>query len=67
MPVLDRGWWYYSRTTEGRQYAAQCRVEDGVDRTRPAPEPGVPLPGEQVLIDGDVEAAGGDYFALGAC
>ncbi len=67
VPVLDRGWWYYSRTAEGRQYPAECRVEDQAGAPRPAPEPGVPLPGEQVLIDGDVEAAGADYFALGAC
>lgn len=67
VPVLDRGWWYYSRTAAGRQYAAECRVEALPGQARPTPEPGVPLPGEQVLIDGDVEAAGGDYFALGAC
>ncbi|MEP7160071.1 MAG: S9 family peptidase [Dermatophilaceae bacterium] len=67
VPVLDRGWWYFSRTHEGRQYPAECRVPAVVDVARPDPAPGVPLAGEQVLVDGDVEAAGCDFFALGAC
>jgi len=28
VPFLDRGWWYYSRTEEGRQYAIHCRKRD---------------------------------------
>ena len=67
VPVAYRGWWYYSRTQEGHQYPAECRVAMIPGEPRPAPEPGRPWPGEQVLVDGDVEAAGGDYFALGAC
>ncbi len=67
VPVLDRGWWYFSRTHEGRQYPAACRVAAVADAPRPDPAPGVPLAGEQVLLDGDVEAAGCDFFALGAC
>jgi len=26
VPAAYRGWWYYSRTFDGLQYAAQCRV-----------------------------------------
>ena len=67
VPVAYRGWWYYSRTQEGHQYPAECRVAVVPGQPRPAPDPGRPWPGEQVLVDGDVEAAGGEYFALGAC
>lgn len=65
VPVRYRGWWYYTRTREGQQYGIVCRVPvDG--ETRPDLEADTPPPGEQVLVDGNVEAAGGDYFALGA-
>lgn len=67
VPVSYRGWWYYSRTQEGHQYAAECRVADIPGEPMPRPEPGDPLPGEQVLVDGEIEAAGADYFALSAC
>ena len=37
VPAAYRGWWYYSRTFEGKQYAAQCRVRQVVGRgTAPA-------------------------------
>jgi oligopeptidase B len=61
-----RGWWYYSRTFEGAQYAAQCRVRKVEGRGRPHLEPGVVPEGEQVLLDGNVEAQGHDFFSLGA-
>ncbi len=66
VPVCYRGWWYYHRTLEGQQYARQCRVPAEPGVPRPALSPGTAPPGEQVLVDGNVEAAGGDYFALGA-
>jgi oligopeptidase B len=28
VPFLDRGWWYYTRTEEGLQYAIHCRKRD---------------------------------------
>ncbi|MCH6469143.1 S9 family peptidase [Sinomonas terrae] len=64
-------WWYYSRTVEGRQYPVYCRVaasEDGGELeawTPPAVVAGVPLDGEQVLLDGNAEAEGHPFFALG--
>ena len=66
VPAAYRGWWYYSRTFEGKQYAAQCRVRVVVGRGRPQLEPGVTPEGEQVLLDGNVESEGHEFFSLGA-
>jgi oligopeptidase B len=66
VPEAYRGWWYYSRTFEGKQYAAQCRVRKTAGRARPQLEPGVTPEGEQVLLDGNVEAQGHEFFSLGA-
>ncbi len=66
VPAGYQGWWYYSRTFEGRQYSAQCRVRKVVGRGRPQLEPGVTPEGEQVLLDGNVEAEGHEFFSLGA-
>ncbi|MHB8184651.1 MAG: S9 family peptidase [Dermatophilaceae bacterium] len=66
VPAAYRGWWYYSRTFEGKQYAAQCRVRVVAGRGRPQFEPGVTPEGEQVLLDGNVEAKGHEFFSLGA-
>ncbi|MDO5696542.1 MAG: S9 family peptidase [Dermatophilus congolensis] len=64
VPVYYRGWWYFTRTKEGLQYGISCRVADsGQGRPRIAEEV---LPGEQVLVDGNVEAGGGEFFSLGA-
>lgn len=62
VPARKDGWWYFARTTEGQQYEVYCRVPDAGER--PQPRPGAPLPGEQVLLDGNVEAADGDFFEL---
>lgn len=66
VPAAYRGWWYYSRTFEGKQYAAQCRVRKAPGRGRPQLEPGVTPEGEQVLLDGNAEAQGHEFFSLGA-
>ena len=71
VPARKRGWWYYTRTEEGQQYAIHCRTaaqDTGdlhADWTPPVVEPGVPVPGEQVLIDGNAEAEGKPFFSLG--
>lgn len=65
VPVAYRGWWYFSRSFEGSQYAVHCRVPLVPGVPRPVPADGVTPPGEQVLLDGNVEAAGHDFFALG--
>ncbi|GAA1286338.1 protease [Planotetraspora silvatica] len=64
VPSRKGAWWYYSRTEEGKQYGIQCRV--AVDGDNP-PEltPGVPLPGEQVLLDGNELAGDSAFFSIG--
>jgi oligopeptidase B len=54
VPSRNRGWWYYGRSFEGREYGTSCRVpvRDEDDWTPPAPDedagPDRPaLPGEE--------------------
>lgn len=64
VPVRKNGWWYYSRTEEGKQYGIQCRVAaDG--ETPPELKVGEPLPGEQILLDGNELAGESDFFSIG--
>ena len=69
VPTRKGGWWYFSRTVEGKQYAAHCRCPvgsgDGQDWTPPVVEGDDLLPGEQLLLDGNVEAEGHEFFSLG--
>ncbi|GAB3279036.1 S9 family peptidase [Sinomonas notoginsengisoli] len=78
VPARKDGWWYYSRTVEGQQYPIYCRVkaadaarseDDGAGTlsgwTPPAVVPGIPVDGEEVLLDGNAEAEGHPFFALG--
>jgi oligopeptidase B len=67
VPTRRGDWWYYGRTEEGSQYGIQCRTAAaGEDWTPPVLEPGIPVPGEEVLLDGNVEAEGHEFFSLGA-
>ncbi|MBD8078573.1 S9 family peptidase [Cellulosimicrobium arenosum] len=74
VPARMGGFWYYSRTVEGRQYSLHARAPVdtslGSDARSawipPVLEPGVPVDREQVLLDGEVEAAGHDFFSLGS-
>lgn len=72
VPTRVRGYWYYGRSFEGRQYGASCRtpVADPADWTPPRPaedaHPDQPaLPGEEVLLDLDALAEGHEFFSLG--
>ncbi|WP_144795454.1 S9 family peptidase [Microbacterium paludicola] len=67
VPTRRGDWWYYSRSEEGAQYGIHCRAaaEPG-DWTPPTLEPGVPVPGEEILLDGNVEAEGHEFFSLGS-
>src|SRR5215472_16280550 len=58
VPARKGGWWYYSRTVEGKQYSVHCRcaVRPG-EVGPPSTEDGTPLPGEEILLDGN-EVAG---------
>ncbi|MCL4812009.1 MAG: S9 family peptidase, partial [Vicinamibacteraceae bacterium] len=53
VPFLNRGFYYYTRTEEGRQYPLYCRKAGSLD----APE--------QVMLDGNALAEGHTYFGLG--
>ncbi|QIH99954.1 S9 family peptidase [Rhodococcoides fascians A21d2] len=68
VPTRMGQWWYYSRTVEGKSYGLQCRcpVDSPGDWTPPTLSSDVDVPGEQVLLDANVEAEGHDFFSLGA-
>src|SRR5699024_9066928 len=55
--------WYYTRTVEGAEYPIHCRAAASDPDDPPDPE-GV-VPGEVVLLDGNVEAEGHEFFSLG--
>ena len=59
VPYRDRGWFYYTRTVEGSQYAIYCRrlaTGSAYDDAQP----------EQVLLDVNRLAEGQPFMALGA-
>ncbi|MFF2495684.1 S9 family peptidase [Agromyces sp. NPDC058064] len=69
VPAREGDWWYYSRTVEGQQYGIHCRVPAaGPDDWEPpvTDDSGAPLPGEQILLDDNVEAEGHEFYALGS-
>jgi oligopeptidase B len=66
VPTRKGGYWYYARTVEGQQYAIHCRRAVAPGETDPpSTEDGSPLPGEEILLDGNVEAGDSEFFALG--
>jgi oligopeptidase B len=52
VPVFKNGYWYYSRTEEGKQYYKYCRKKGSLD----APE--------EILLDVDKMAEGKSYFSV---
>ena len=67
VPARKDGWWYYSRTVEGKQYALHCRRAVRPDDSGPPlTADGGPLDGEEILLDGNELAAGQEFFSLGA-
>ncbi|MGY4857612.1 S9 family peptidase [Cryobacterium sp. AP23] len=76
VPVRRGQWWHYTRSVEGMEYGIHCRapITGPDDWTPPVIEPaaadtpaGAPgLPGEQVLLDDNAEAAGHDFYSLGS-
>lgn len=64
VPVRRGDWWHLTRTTAGHDYPTYTRVPaNGEDL--PQVEPGVILPGEQILLDAQAEAEGKEFFELG--
>jgi oligopeptidase B len=68
VPTRRGDWWYYGRSFEGKQYGVQCRcpIGDPDDWTPPELDEHTEIPGEQMLLDENVEAEGHDFFSLGA-
>ncbi|MDH6243151.1 S9 family peptidase [Mycobacterium sp. OTB74] len=68
VPSRRGDWWYYARSFEGKQYGVHCRcpISDPDDWTPPQLDENTEVPGEQVLLDENVEAEGHDFFSLGA-
>lgn len=71
VPVRRRGWWYFTRSAEGKPYTVQCRVkatdspDQVADWTPPVIDPEHRLPAEEVLLDGNALAEGKPFFSLG--
>jgi len=68
VPTRQGAWWYYGRTVEGKQYGIHCRapLASPDDWTPPELQPGVDVAGEVVLLDGNIEADGNEFFSLGS-
>jgi oligopeptidase B len=54
VPTRDRGYFYYSRTVEGKQYPILCRKKGSLDAD------------EEVMLDGNELARGEKFFSIGA-
>lgn len=68
VPVRRGDWWYYGRSIKDQQYGLQCRapITDPDDWTPPRLTADDDVPGEQVLLDANVEAGDNEFFSLGA-
>ncbi len=64
VPSRKGGWWYFTRTEEGKQYATSCRVPADGD-TPPEITPGERLDREQVILDGNELAGDSAFFSVG--
>ncbi|CAJ1496233.1 S9 family peptidase [[Mycobacterium] burgundiense] len=68
VPTRRGDYWYYGRSFEGKQYGVHCRcpVRDSQDWNPPVFDEHTEVPGEQVLLDENLEAEGHEFFSLGA-
>lgn len=68
VPLRRGDWWYYGRSLEGKQYGVHCRcpIAGPDDWDPPVFDEQTAIPGEQILLDENLEAEGHDYFAVGA-
>ena len=53
VPVLYRGYWYYTRFEEGNEYAFNCRKKGSMDAD------------EEIMLNGPELAKGHSYFSIG--
>lgn len=60
-PTRKNGWWYFTRTYEGKNYPSLHRVPDRGER----PDPEGELEGEQLVFDCNELAQGEEFFSLG--
>ena len=65
VPGRKSGYWYYTRTVEGKQYGIHCRIPVRAGETDPPKPEEQPQPGEEVLLDGNALAEGHEFFQLG--
>jgi oligopeptidase B len=66
VPTRKGGWWYYTRTIEGKQYPVFCRrAVRPDDAGPPMSEDGSPLEDEEVLLDGNELAGDAQFFSVG--
>src|SRR6185312_12568728 len=67
VPARKGGWWYYTRTVEGKQYPLNCRCAALPGQSAPPSVDGDgPLPGEEILLDCNELAGDAAFFSLGA-
>lgn len=65
VPVREGDWWYYSRTTEGKQYASHMRAP-ATGWQPPEITEDTAVDGEQVVLDDNLEAEGHEFYRLGS-
>ncbi len=53
VPYLDRGYWYYNRTEEGKQYAIHCRKKGSLEAA------------EEIILDVNELGKGEKFFSAG--
>lgn len=53
VPVFEDGYFYYTRTEQGKQYRIHCRKKESLEAK------------EEILLDENLLAEGHDYFSLG--
>lgn len=68
VPTRRGDHWYYGRSFEGKQYGVHCRcpIADPDDWHPPELDEHTEVPGEQILLDENIEADGLEFFSLGA-
>ena len=71
VPIREGEFWYFRRFAEGQSYATHHRApveRDEAGAPIPlVPEPGVPTPGEELLVDENEWARGQEFSAWRTC